>query len=257
MQSFLLTIHNNEKRYKCGDITKNRPVYYDYLDIYDDKVFTHERVNMWKSHLCDCYEDVYKGLKAKLDYSSPINFNLSISMLDEVLVDAVIGMRKVVTSDNNSVEDPNTFKIAAYLSYWWLRHKPVYLHYPIGFRLEAVEVKEEIAENVQERERLKKELCWQLKHINELVAVQIVSTYIFNFEREICGRADCRRIKSIEKDKFRFANFDEMRDDILKKLTYYFSYRAIAPKVIEHMLEAYTFHPAWDLTGTHWGKGDD
>lgn len=39
---------------------------------------------------------------------------------------------------------------------------------------------------------------------------------------------------------------------MMQKLTYYFTYRAIAPKVIEHMLEGYAFHPAWGLTGPHW-----
>ena len=42
---------------------------------------------------------------------------------------------------------------------------------------------------------------------------------------------------------------------IQRKLTYYFAYRALAPKMIEHILEAYTFHPAWGLTGPHW-SGD-
>lgn len=233
---------------------ENTHIYYDYLDIYDDKIFTKKRVNEWKQHLLDCYEDVYKGLKSKLDYESPVCFNLSISLLDEVLVDAVIGMKKIISSENNLVEDPNPFKIAAYLSYWWLRHKPVYLHYPIGYRLEDVKVNADTPMSEEEREKKCRDFCWQLKHINELVAVQIVSTYIFNFERIICDKPIFTVIKLKEKEKLCFSNFEEMRDDILKKLTYYFSYRAIAPKMIEHLLEAYTFHPAWGLTGPHWKK---
>ena len=232
-------------------------IYYDYLNIYDDQVFTEKRANDWKMHMLECYADVFEGLKNKLDYDSPVCFNLSLSLLDEVIVDAIIGMRKIVHSKNNCVDDPNTFKIAAYLSYWWLRHKPVYLHYPVGFRLEDVDVAD--MEGVPEDEQRKKrqELCWKLKHINELVAVQIVMTMIFDFEKVVCDSYICNKVKAREKEKFNFVNFEDMRKEIFKKLIYYFSYRAITPKVIEHTLEAYTFHPAWGLTGKHWNEGDE
>lgn len=208
-------------------------------------------------HILECYVDIFEGLKSKLDYDSPVCFNLSLSLLDEVIVDAIIGMRKIVHSENNSVDDPNTFKIAAYIAYWWLRHKPVYLHYPVGYRLEDVNVAggEQMSED--EQQKSKRELCWKLKHINELVAVHIVMTMIFDFEKVVCDGIMCGVVKAKEKDKFCFSSFEDMRKEIFKKLTYYFSYRAITPKVIEHTLEAYTFHPAWGLTGTHWNKGDD
>lgn len=227
-------------------------IYYDYLDIYDDKIFTEKRVNDWKQHLLNCYVDIYKGLQSKLDLDSPVCFNLSLSLLDEVLVDAVIGMRKIVDSENNTVDNPNAFKVAAYLSYWWLRHKPVYLHYPTGYRLEGVHVKDKDLMSDEEGEKKSRDLCWQLKHINELVAVQIVITYIFNMENTVCGDATCAMVRAKEKERFCFSDFEEMREGVLRKLTYYFSYRTIAPKVIEHMLEAYTFHPAWGLSGPHW-----
>ena len=41
---------------------------------------------------------------------------MNFSLLEETVVDAVIGMRKIVNSDNNFVEEPNAFKIAAYLT---------------------------------------------------------------------------------------------------------------------------------------------
>lgn len=192
-----------------------------------------------------------------LDNDSPICFNLSISLLDEVLFDAIIGMRKIVDSSNNCVESPNSFKIAAYLSYWWLRHKPVYLHYPIGFRLEDAKIVRDEKVSDEEYDKKCNDFSWQLKHINELVAVQMVSTFIFDFEHTLCDKAVCAMIKHKEKDKFCFTDFEEMRNDILKKLTYYFSYRAIAPKMIEHILEGYTFHPAWGLTGKHWNTGEE
>lgn len=49
-------------------------VYYDYLNIYDDEVFTEKRVNDWKMHILECYADIFEGLKSKLDYNSPVCF---------------------------------------------------------------------------------------------------------------------------------------------------------------------------------------
>ena len=236
---------------------ENDHVYYGYLDIYDDHIFTQNRINEWKQHLLNCYEDIYNGLTNKLDHECPVCFNLSLSLFDEVIVDAVIGMRKIVNSLNNTVEDPNAFKIAAYLSYWWLRHKPVSVHYPADYRLEYVHVANTEELNGEAIQKEDQKLCWQLKHINELVAVQIVSTYIFDFDNVICGNGICKQVKHKEKEKFEFASFEEMRDELLKKLTYYFSYRAIAPKIIEHILEAYTLHPAWGLTGRLWAKKEN
>lgn len=55
-----------------------------------------------------------------------------------------------------------------------------------------------------------------------------------------------------KKPAFGFDDFNQQRQIMLQKMMYYFVYRAIAPKVIEHMLEGYAFHPAWCLTGAHW-----
>lgn len=226
-------------------------VYYGRMEIADDKVFTKQRMREWRNHLLDSYEVVFEQLKSKIDHVSPIQFCLSRSLLDEVIVDAVIGMRKIVDSSNNSVNDPNPFKIAAYLGYWWLRHKPVSLHYPGNYRLEDVQIVSDGTLTAEENEDNRQRLAWQLKHINEIVAVVAVTTYIFDFDKEICDESLCEHIKR-QDECFTFSNFSEMKDTILDKLLYYFSYRTIAPKVIEHLLEGYTFHPAWALTGALW-----
>lgn len=230
---------------------KEKFVYYGYVDICDD-VFTEDRLCEWKKHIIKSYKKVYEKLRGKIDFESPIQFFLSPSLLDEVIVDAVIGMRKITNSEYNSVENPNAFKIAAYLSYWWLRHKPVSVHYPVEFSLEDVTIKVNGELSDEDREEERQKMIWRLKHINELVAVEFVVTYIFNLDKELCGGIQCAKIKVIEGKKFGFKNYDEMLKIFVMKLTYYFSYRAIAPKMIEHLLEAYTFHPAWCLTGAQW-----
>lgn len=241
---------------------KQEYVYYDFVDVYDDKVFTKERADEWKDYIVQSYKIVYDDMKSMLDNSSPIRFWVNKSLLEETIIDAIIGMRKIVDSSNNSVEDPNSFKIAAYLSYWWLRHKPANIHYPTDYDIRDVKlVRNEDETDSQYDERCRK-FVWQLKHINELVAVQMVVHYIFDIDDVICDNRRCKYIKKKNDGKFCFDTFDDMYEAILKKLTYYFSYRAIAPKIIEHLLEAYTFHPAWGLTGAHWSgdlesDGDD
>ncbi|MBR1560990.1 MAG: hypothetical protein IJ646_12185 [Clostridia bacterium] len=232
-------------------------VFYNYLTVYDDKVFTRKKGAEWELCLLNAYKDVFHNLWEQMDSAAPITFQISYSMLDEVVTDAIIGMRKIVDSEHNEVKEPNAFKVAAYLAYWWLRHKPVYLHTSNTFRLDDALISPDIygALNEEERVRATEILRWKLKHINELVAVQFVCTFIFDFENVVCGCLSERHVKSKEKERFAFESFDEMRHELINKLTYYFAYRALAPKVIEHILEAYTFHPAWGLTGNLW-SGD-
>lgn len=228
----------------------DRFVYIKSVDVYDEEVFTVERTNEWKNHLINSYEDVFKGLKSKINSVFPIKFSVNESLLEETIVDAVIGMRKIVDSEFNAVENPNSFKIAAYLAYWWLRHKPASVYYSNEHKLDSVKITEKYAGDNEEYATQK--LIWQLKHVNELVAVQIVCTYIFDFDTLLCNQRKCEQIKRKENERFCFESFEEMKDVLLRKLTYYFAYRAITPKTIEHILEGYTFHPAWGLTGAQW-----
>jgi len=104
-------------------------VFLTLVDVIDSKVFTESKVAEWREHLLDSYEDVLHPIKAKIDSVSPLKFFVCDSLINEVLANAVIGMRKVIDGAH-PIESPNIFKIAAYLTYWWLRHKPVSIHYP-------------------------------------------------------------------------------------------------------------------------------
>jgi hypothetical protein len=223
-------------------------VYYTYVDVTDEKVFTFDLTEKWKDDMLDSYEEVFTLLKSKVDPVSSISFFISESLMDEVIADAVIGMRKITNSREHSVSTPNTFKIAGYLSYWWMRHKPVSINYPNDVLLEDVKI---VDGKYEDKEKEQEKLIWRLKHINELVAVQMVVSYIFKFNEELCNIKECKRVKKTDKN-YCFKDFLEMKEAILKKLTYYFAYRPITPKVIEHILEGYTFHPAWKLTGPLW-----
>ena len=106
---------------------------YDEVKVFDGDFFTEEKALVWKDHLLNCYEAVRQELDDQLDFSCEIEFYINIALLQETFYDAIIGMRKIVSSDNNKIERPNSFKVAAYISCWWLRHKPAWFHYGSDF----------------------------------------------------------------------------------------------------------------------------
>jgi len=212
-----------------------------------DNVFTESVVRKWRERILDSYEIIFTMMKAKIDPVSPLKFFFSDTLVEEAIADAIIGMRKVVRGAH-PIEHPNTFKEAAYLAYWWLRHKPVSIHYPKNCPLESVQI---VDGDYEDKDNEQRKTAWQLKHINEVIAVHLVATYIFKFDKVLCEDRECKRIKKASAN-FCFNDFTEMKKALLQKLTYYFAYRPITPKVIEHILEGYTFHPAWDLTGKFW-----
>ncbi len=230
----------------------NQPVYFDLLDILDDKVFTLKIVNTWKRQLLASYKVIYEELNENINPEFPIQFFLNYSLLDEVIIDAVIGLKKVTYSLNNDIVEPNSFKVAAYLTYWWLRHKPVSTHFPDCYLLKDVTVKMDKSQSDEEYNELNAQMAWKLSHINEYVATLFALTYIFDFKTEICSNQVLNNIKMKNNNFVSFDNNELMKNDMTKKLLYYLSYRAIAPKILEQILESYTIHPVWKLTGNHW-----
>ena len=221
----------------------------DYVNITNGDFFTKKRLSEWRIFIAKCCLDICEGLIAKVAPENHVSYFLSESLLNEVVGDAVIGMSKIIDKTPHPVEHPNAFKIAAYLGYWFLRHKPISILYPDEVDLDNIDVASGCNTDA-------KYLSWQLKHINEAVAVNMVTSFIFDFDKELCTSAQCKKIKQHntyeKKPAFGFDDFNQQRQIMLQKMMYYFVYRAIAPKVIEHMLEGYAFHPAWCLTGAHW-----
>ena len=224
-------------------------IFLNHIDVIDE-LFTKSILTEWRNNLIQAYKIVRSEIAEKFDSSFPLKFFISKSLLEDVIVDAVMGLKKIVNSPYNSVRFPNTFKIASHLSYWWLRHKPVSLYYPKGYYLEYIV----LAENeYADEEKARKELVWNLKHINELIAVHLCVSYIFDTTDVVCNEKQCKKLKRAD-NNFKFDDFEDMTAIMLQKLTYYFSYRPITTEVIEHILEGYTLHPIWKLTGPLWAK---
>ena len=49
-----------------------------------DRDFTEDITNNWKDHLLNSYEDVFLGIKERIDPISPIKFFISKSLIEHV-----------------------------------------------------------------------------------------------------------------------------------------------------------------------------
>lgn len=226
-------------------------VYIDRVRVYDDVVFTREEVDKWKRHVIRNMMPMFEEFRKRINPVSEIRITWSSSLFDEVFVDAVIGLRKITQSENNQVQAPNAFKVISYVAYWFLRHKPISVNHSVNKPIEEVQFILDEELSPEEAENKRQEHIWRLKHINEIIAANFVLNYIFDFHEVLCGEQRCHEIKCAEVE-FCFDSFIEMFDVMRSKLIYYFAYRTLAPKIIEHILEGYTMHPAWKLTGEHW-----
>ena len=229
----------------------NGRVYFDILKVADE-TFTKEKMLSWEQDLMTAYKSILDMIESEMDPVCHIGFAINPSLLDDAIVDAVLGLKKITQSTNNTVDEPNTFKIVAYVMYWFLRHKPIHIFLTPGTWIEDVIVINSEDFDKEELERANNELAWKIKHINEYVAVTFALSHIFNHDIQIFSEGDFSRIKDAQSDRIPFNSFEEMTDALVDKLIYYVSYRAIAPKILEHFLEGYTYYPNFGLTDEHW-----
>jgi hypothetical protein len=193
-----------------------------------DTIFTESEIWELKNYMLDSYEIIFHYMKAKIAPASPYKFFISISMLDEVITDAILSIKQVIKNKSLSVENLNPFNIAAHLAYWWLHHKPVSIHYPNNLSLDDVQIIDGDCENMDEK---RQNIIWKLKHINELIAVQISTCYVFNFENCLC-----RKTEEVNNDTC-CIGFEKMKTLVLQKLSYYFAYKTVTPKMLEYILK--------------------
>ncbi len=220
-----------------------------------DPFFTQELFKKWYDELYDCAQYTVDTFKEKsLGHLLGVDYNLNPILLREVIYDAIIGLKKIVKSDNNRVERPSAFKIAAHLGYWIIRHKPViFLCFDDGIDIRDYTFMPEIESSDEKR----KATIWEMKHINELFATNFMLRYIFdtNDKKVICKSRELKKFQ--DTGTYCFHSFQEMGDVIADLLKYHLAYRSISPEVLEHVLEGYTLHPVWQMTGNLWTDPDE
>lgn len=221
------------------------------LRVLDEGFFNKQRFIEWHNMLLDFAGESIKILQEQIGNIEGVSYNINPVLLREVVYDAMIGLKTIVASENNTVESPNPFKIAAYLGYWFLRHKPILFIVANNTDVDSLTFESD------ESGALRKDIIIDMKHINELTVAHFVLRYIFEIENDnpICGQRCLRKVKKT--GTFCFDDFDEMLNAIYEKLKYHLTYRAVSPKTLEHFLEAYTLHPYLPYTSDLWNTNDE
>ncbi len=221
-------------------------VFADSLPVLDDEFFTEERFQEWYNTLLEFAGETINILREETGNISGISFEINTVLLQEVVYDAMIGLKTIVISDNNTVKAPNPFKVASYLGYWFLRHKPIIFRVEKNLNINEVIFPSDVDENS------KKDIIVEIKHLNEVAVARFLLRYIFKLEspKPICDNRRFNKIKST--GCVYFNSFPEMLNTIYEKLKYHLTYRDISPKTIEHFLEAYTLHPYMPYTCDLW-----
>ena len=225
-------------------------IYTTSLDAIQSDFFNETRFKEWYNILAIFSVEYINTLTEKIGNIIGIQYEINYTLLREVVYDAMIGLQTVVTSKNNGVEKPNPFKIAAYLGYWFIRHKPIYFRTMRDFDIENLTP----ATPLQPSEI--KEVINNMKHANEYVAATFLLRYIFDTSQNpVCEKYELQKVKRT--GCFYFENFEDMLRVIHSKLKYHLTYREISPKVIEHILEAYTLHPYAPYTSDFWNPNEE
>ena len=126
-------------------------------------------------------------------------------LLHEVVLNYFVDIKRV--KDFHGLEKANAIKVSAYLTYWFLRGKPI-----------------QIKEDIQEKSDI---LLW----INELVAFPVLIGMCFN-----------RNDRQLEKSE-EMRPYTELMD----LATYNFIYRPISPQANELLLTAYKVYCPYPL----------
>lgn len=217
----------------------------DELSVLDDIFFTEERFKEWYNMLLDFAGETINLLREETGNIDGVLYEINTVLLHEVVYDAMVGLKTIVNSKNNTVKAPNPFKIASHLGYWFIRHKPIIFRAEYDLNIDEII----LASNIDENER--KDIITDIKHLNEVAASRFLLRYIFKLEsKPICSD---RRFKYIKfKECICFNGFPDMLNTIYEKLKYHLTYREVSPKTIEHFLEAYTLHPYLPYTCDLW-----
>lgn len=221
------------------------------LDVFNGDFFTEDRFKEWYNMLLNFAGESLNLIREEIGNVRGISYEINSVLLREVVYDAMIGLRTIVVSENNYVDAPNPFKIAAYLGYWFLRHKPIIFRVEKNFDIDKIE----FLTDVDEADRY--DIIVDMKHMNEVTVARFLLRYIFKLEdsKPLCNNRKFKSIKS--KGCIYFDSFPDMLDTIYEKLKYHLTYRDISPKTIEHFLEAYTLHPYMPYTCDLWNTSGE
>ena len=166
----------------------------------------------------NCFEE--KGLK------DLIKIRVNDLLLNQVVIDTVEDLKRL--KEFHPVKCANAIKEAAYLGFWWIKRKPLFIEGDI------VNLTLPGATDLE----IKK---WQAKFlfINEAVVAYYLLPMVFNETQIKCNACNTEKVN--EEWKKAKAN-----------LIYFLAYRAESPKSIEGILTGMTLHPIWEPNQDFW-----
>lgn len=83
----------------------NGRVYFDILKVADE-TFTKEKMLSWEQDLMTAYKSILDMIENEMDPVCHIGFAINPFLLDDAIVDAVLGLKKITQSTNNTNADP-------------------------------------------------------------------------------------------------------------------------------------------------------
>ena len=173
------------------------------LPVLDNDFFTENRFKEWYNMLLCFAIETKNVLCDEIGNIDGLDFEINEVLLKEVIYDAMIGLKTIVVSENNKVKAPNPFKIAAYLGYWFLRHKPLIFRVVRNFDVEKIVFPSNISADEQ------KYLIYKIKHLNEVAVTNFLLRYIFKIDcknRPTCGKLCYLKVKSKSKNQILYIN---------------------------------------------------
>jgi len=155
-----------------------------------------------------------------------IKIRANNTLLNQAIIDAVEDLKRL--QEFHPVKRANAIKEAAYLGFWVIKRKPIYIDGDLTkLNLDSA--------TKQDINKLKAKFLF----INESVVAYYLIPKIFNVTKIICEH--CDTLFSADEWKKARAN-----------LIYFLAYRAESPKSIEGILSAMTLHPIWETNQNFW-----
>ncbi len=188
-----------------------------------DKKYTKEYVDELAEEIIENIKRVAEVTEQEI--GSDITIDYDETIISQILIDAIEDLKRI--QDFHPVKNVNAIKEAAYIGFWWIRRKPVFVNGRIG----DIEV-DSATEN--ENNIIKAHLLF----INEFCVSRYVLPKIFCLDKEIDHCASAANKSAWAKAK--------------ENLIYFLAYRADSPKSIEALLTSYTLHPLWDQKQDFW-----
>lgn len=163
----------------------------------------------------------------KGEHIGGLQIKYNSNLITQIIVDAVEGLKRL--QGFHPITNANAIKEAAYVGYWWVRRKPIYIEGDIS-KIQLSAVTDEQIKKIKAR----------FLFVNESCVAHYIRSKIFAQKNYI---KHCKTA-SHDQDWINARNY----------LIYYLAYRMDSPKCLEAVLSSETLHPMWKTKQNFWDK---